>query len=136
MIKELYTKHKDIIPYAFWGVCTTIVNTVVYWLFAELFFFSVLASAIIAWFFAVLFAYLTNRKWVFHSQATTAAEYVKEILAFYGCRLGTGFVDWLCMFVFADLLSLNDLVIKIATNILVILLNYIASKQVIFKKKG
>lgn len=136
MIKKLYNQNKDFISYAFFGVCTTIVNTLVYWFFADVFNLDTVVSAMIAWFFAVMFAYLTNRKWVFHSQASSASELIKEILAFYACRLGTGFIDWLCMFVFVDLFDFNDLIIKVAANLLVIVLNYVASKLVIFKKKG
>lgn len=136
MIKQLYNKHKDFISYAFWGIFTTIVNTVVYCFFADVFHLAVIPSAILAWFFAVLFAYLTNRKWVFHSQASTKSEVFKEIIAFYTCRIATGIVDWLCMFVFVDLIHLNDLLIKVAANILVILLNFVASKIFVFKQNN
>lgn len=136
MLKQLYERYKDIIPYAFFGVCTTVVNTAVYWLFAHPLGLDVLPSTIIAWFLAVLFAYITNRKWVFHSEATTRVEIQREVVSFYTCRIATGIVDWLCMYVFVDLMHWNDLVIKIAANILVIVLNYVASKLVIFKKKS
>lgn len=135
MIKKLYNKYKDIIPYAFWGVCTTVVNTAAYWIAADLLKIPVVPSAVIAWFVAVLFAYLTNRKWVFHSQAVTQKEILKELIAFFGCRVATGVADWLCMFVFVDLLHFDDIFIKVAANVLVILLNYIASKWLIFKPK-
>lgn len=133
MIERLYIKYKDLIPYAFWGVCTTIVNTVAYWFFVNPLGFGVVPSAIIAWFLAVLFAYATNRKWVFHSQVVGRKEIIKEMLSFYGCRIATGVVDWVCMFIFVDLLHLNDIIIKFAANILVIILNYVASKLWIFK---
>lgn len=135
MLKELYEKYKDIIPYAFFGVCTTIVNTAAYWLCAHPLGLSVLPSTIIAWFLAVLFAYITNRKWVFHSEATTRQEIQREVVSFYACRIATGIVDWLCMYVFVDLMHWNDLIIKVGANILVIVLNYVASKLVIFKEK-
>ena len=135
MLKQLYEKYKDLIPYAFFGVLTTVVNTVVYWLCAHPLGMPVVPSTVIAWFLAVLFAYLTNRKWVFHSEAVTRREKVREILSFYGCRLATGVIDWLCMYVFVDLFHLNDVAVKVAVNILVIILNYIASKLLVFKKK-
>ena len=135
MLKRLYEKHKDLIPYAFFGVLTTVINTVVYWLCAHPLGMPVVPSTVIAWLLAVLFAYLTNRKWVFHSEAVTRREKVREILSFYGCRLATGVIDWLCMYVFVDLLHLNDVAVKIGVNILVIILNYIGSKLLVFKKK-
>ena len=134
-ISMLFAKYKDIIPYAFFGVLTTVVNMVVYWVAAHPLGLSVMVSTVIAWIAAVLFAYVTNRKWVFHSQAKGTKEIVQEIVSFFACRLATGVVDWACMFIFVDLLHFNDVIIKAAANVLVIILNYIASKLVIFKHK-
>ena len=136
VIKKIINKYKDIIPYAFFGVLTTLVNIVVYWLCAHMLTLSVSLSTIIAWIAAVLFAYITNRKWVFHSEAHEQNEIIKEILAFFICRLGTGFVDLACMFIFVQLLGLDDVIIKFLANVLVIILNYVASKMMIFKHKN
>ena len=134
-MNELISKYKDVIPYIFFGVCTTLVNMVVYWFCAHIICFSVLVSTVIGWILSVLFAYITNRKWVFHSTVTGFQEVMKEITSFFSCRLLTGFLDLACMFVFVDLLHMNDMVIKILANIIVIVLNYAASKLVIFKHK-
>ena len=134
-LKKIIQKYKDVIPYLFFGVCTTLVNVVVYWVCAHPFNFNIMVSTIIAWVLAVLFAYITNRKWVFHSEAKTRKEVIKEIVSFFGCRLATGVVDWACMFIFVKILGWNDVVIKFAANVLVIILNYIASKLLIFRKK-
>ena len=91
-------------------------------------------GTIIAWVAAVLFAYLTNRKWVFHSEVKGTKGILKEISAFFGCRLATGVVDWLMMFLFVDCWHFNDVLIKIIANVVVIILNYIASKWLIFRK--
>ena len=133
-IKNVYAKYKDVIPYLFFGICTTLVNVAVYWVAAYPLALSVMFSTIIAWLLAVGFAYITNRKWVFHSNAVSARDITKEIISFLGCRLATGIVDWFCMFLFVDILNLNDIVIKFLANILVIVLNYVASKLIIFKK--
>ena len=106
-----------------------------YWFFAHPLKVAVMPSTLIAWFLAVLFAYLTNRKWVFHSTAGSLSEIRKEILSFFVCRLATGVLDWVCMFTFVDLLGFYDVIIKVIANILVIVLNYVASKRVIFKRK-
>ena len=132
-VKTVLNKYKDVIPYLFFGVCTTVVNIVVYWGCAHLLSLNVMASTVIAWILAVLFAYVTNRKWVFRSTAFSRKEVIREILGFFGCRLATGVMDWLCMFVFVELLKLNDVVIKVFANVLVIILNYAASKLIIFK---
>lgn len=134
MIKELCNKYKGIVAYIFFGVCTTLVNVVVYWILAHLVHIDTMPSTIIAWFVAVLFAYLTNRKWVFNSQARNSKAVFKEILSFFSCRLVTGIIDWLCMFIFVDVAGWNDIIIKFLANLTVIILNYLASKFVIFKR--
>lgn len=134
-IKKLWQKYKDVIPYIFFGVCTTAVNVIAYWLFAHALNQGVMLSTIIAWVLAVLFAYLTNRKWVFHSEAKNIGEITKELLSFLGCRIATGVLDWACMYVFVTVLNWNDVFVKAAANILVIILNYVASKFLIFKRK-
>ena len=130
----LFFKYKDIISYLFFGVCTTLVNVLSYWICAHPLKLNTMVSTIIAWILAVLFAYLTNRKWVFHSNATSVQEITREILSFFGCRLATGVLDWACMFIFVQLLAWNDVIVKFGANVLVIILNYVASKLFIFKK--
>lgn len=134
-IRELFKKYRDIIPYAIFGVLTTLVNMIVYWAAAHPLGLSVMVSTVLAWILAVMFAYITNRKWVFHSQAVTFKEIAAEAISFFTCRLATGVVDWACMFIFVDLLHFNDVIMKAVANILVIILNYIASKLIIFRKK-
>lgn len=134
-IKKMYDQYKDIIPYGIFGVLTTIINIAVYWLMAYPMGLSTMVSTGIAWIAAVCFAYLTNRKWVFHSKARAGKDLVKEAASFFLCRLMTGIVDWGCMFVFVDLLYWNDVAIKTVSNIVVIVLNYVASKIIIFKCK-
>lgn len=133
--KDLYYKYKDVIPYAIFGVLTTIVNIASYYVAAHFLKMPIMISTVIAWLLAVLFAYVTNRKWVFHSNANTVREIITEIAAFFSCRIATGIVDWGCMWIFVDILDCNDVVIKAIANVLVIVLNYIASKLLIFKEK-
>lgn len=68
-LKALYEKYKDLIPYVIFGVLTTIVNYVSYWLFAHPLGCGTVFSTAVAWVLSVLFAYVTNRRWVFHSEA-------------------------------------------------------------------
>ena len=67
-------------------------------------------------------------------KAITGKEIARELVSFFGCRLATGVIDWLCMLVFVDLLTWNDVFVKFTANVLVIILNYVASKLVIFRK--
>lgn len=131
--KQLYEKYRDVIPYLFFGVCTTLVNLIVYWVLAHPVGLGTMASTIAAWIAAVLFAYLTNRRWVFHSQAKGSRAVAREIVSFFACRLATGVVDWACMWLFVDVLHCDDVLIKFIANVIVVILNYIASKLVIFK---
>lgn len=136
MIKKLYQKYSDMIPYLIFGVLTTVVNIASYWLLAHPLGLPTVPSTVIAWVLAVLFAYVTNRKWVFHSEAKTRQEIIKEGVSFYLCRLGTGILDWAGMYLMVDVLHWNDLIVKIALNVVVIILNYVASKLIVFRKRG
>ncbi|WP_302187451.1 GtrA family protein [uncultured Lactobacillus sp.] len=132
---ELWNKYKDVIPYVFWGVMTTLVNIASYWLCNSVFKWAIMPSTIIAQFLSIIFAYLTNRKWVFHSQASTFEEYVHEIVSFFAARIGTALLDMAIMFIFAEQMHLNSMIIKILANVVVVVVNYVASKFWIFKSK-
>ena len=134
-IIRLFERYKDFILYAVFGVCTTIANTVVYWLCAHPLGLPVVVSAVIAWFCAVLLAYLTNRRLVFHSEAKENTDIAKELVRFYACRIATGMCDCLCMYILVKRLHLPDVPMKLGSNILVIVLNFIASKFVVFSHK-
>ena len=133
-MKKLLEKYKDVIPYLFFGVVTTVINIVCYWFLAHILGMKTVPASVIAWFVTVLSAYLTNRKWVFHSDAQGRREILEEIGKFFGARLFTGVVDWVFMFVSVDLLGAKDVIMKFAANVIVVILNYIFSKWVIFKK--
>ncbi len=113
---------------------TTVINILAYWLFTRIFTCAVVPSTVIAWTVAVFFAYFTNRKYVFNSTADTLRGIITEAAEFFACRITTGIIDVIIMYVFADLLSWPDVPVKTASNILVIILNYIASKLLIFRK--
>lgn len=133
--KDLFEKYKDVIPYGIFGVLTTLVNISVYWVMAHILGMRTVPSSIIAWVAAVSFAYLTNRKWVFHSEAHTTRAIIKEILYYFLCRLMTGVFDWLFMYVTVDMLHWHDVWMKFIANVMVIVLNYLASRFVVFKKR-
>ncbi len=135
MVKKLMKKYWDTIPYLFFGVCTTVSNVAAYWICAHALGLKTMVSTVIAWIIAVMFAYVTNRKWVFHSEAHEITAICKEMASFFGCRFATGVIDWLCMFFFVEVLNFNDVITKFTANCLVIVLNYIASKFIIFRRK-
>lgn len=92
-----------------------------------------MSSTIIAWLLVVLFAYFTNRKWVFVSEVKAFEGIAHEIILFFVCRIETGIIDWACMYIFVDILKWNDVIIKFLANIFVIVLNYIISKLIVFR---
>lgn len=134
-MKELFYKYKEMILYLFFGGCTTMINIVFYAVSTRIFEFDTIASTILAWILSVLFAYATNRKYVFESTNTTCAEIVKEIVSFFSCRVFSGVLDLVIMWLFVDVIGYNDLVIKIISNVIVIIINYVASKWFVFKKE-
>lgn len=135
MIKRIFKKYKEIILYVFFGGCTTLVNIIVYYVCAHPMSLATVPSTVIAWILSVAFAYITNRIYVFESRSKGYMTVLREIVSFVSCRLLTGLMDLAIMFVCVDLLGLSDLIIKILSNVLVIILNYIASKCLIFRKK-
>ena len=134
-IRQTIARYKDLIAYAIFGVLTTLVNVVSYWACSSLLGLGVVPSSVAAWVTAVAFAYATNRKWVFHSQASTRSEIAKEVLSFFAGRLATGFVDWAGMYVAVEVLHQPDVIMKALMNGIVIVLNYLVSKLVVFKAR-
>ena len=135
LIIDLMKKYKSFIAYAVFGVFTTVVNIVTYNLCyynAEM---SNTFSNIAAWVLAVTFAYLTNKAWVFESRSWKWEVLRKEVPAFISCRLATGIMDLIIMFICVDILGWHAMFMKIISNVLVIILNYVFSKLVIFKKR-
>lgn len=134
-LKELYIRYKEAIRYLFFGVLTVAVNLATYYICAHLLDFEVMLSTVIAWICSVTFAFITNKIWVFESNNWTQETVFKEIISFYTYRVLTGILDVIIMYVCVDKLSFNDMLIKVVSSIIVIILNYIASKLVVFKKK-
>jgi len=133
-MKKLLHKYKDIILYVFFGGCTTIINVIIYYISSRVLELSTVTSTVLAWWVAVLFAYLTNRVMVFHSSNKEIRAILLEFTFFVACRLLTGILDIMIMFIFVEHLGWYDLIIKFASNLLVILANYVASRLLIFKK--
>ena len=134
MVMDLLVKFRSQILYLFFGVLTTVINIVVYALL-RMTDIPVQVSYWLAWFITVLAAYLTNRKWVFNSQASTPREYFDEIVKFYVARLATGLIGSGIMIIGVNWLHQNDMLWNIIQNVFVIVTNYVLSKLVIFRAK-
>lgn len=103
-ISEIFAKHKQLIHYLFFGICTT-----------------------------VIFAFSTNKVFLFESRRTSLSEQIGEAASFFGCRLMTGVLDVVIMSVTVDILKWNGLLWKLISNIIVTIVNYVASKFLIFR---
>ena len=120
---------KELISYVVFGAFTTLINIAVYFIFTDIFHINYIIANIVSWFVSVMFAYVTNRIWVFESDNENVA---KEVFLFYGGRIFTVIVDTLLMILFIDVLSIGNFVSKITVSIIVIILNYLFSKWVVF----
>ncbi len=133
-VLELVKKYKEMILYLIFGGLTTLINILVYELFSKAFDVQYLVSNGIAWVIAVLFAFVTNRLYVFESRSRDPKVIGRQFVSFIGARLFTGLLDMLLMYIFIDLVHWNDTLVKIGANVVVIVLNYIFSKLWIFRK--
>lgn len=133
-IKELMVKYKQVIMYLIFGVLTTIINILSYELFVRVFNTNYLISTIIAWIISVCFAYITNKIWVFESNTKNKLSLFKEIFNFFKYRILSCIIDLIIMYVLVGILKVNDSISKILSNVVVVIINYVFSKFIIFKK--
>ena len=135
ILADWYRSHQEGMRYLIFGALTTLVNIVAYSILYYVFHINNATSNIIAWIIGATFAYITNKLYVFNSKVNTKIELLKEILYFYGYRLLTLIIDEAIMIVTVDKFGWNALLMKIIANIIVIILNFVFSKILIFKKK-
>ena len=140
-LADIYESHREGMRYLIFGVLTTLVNIVVsaityYLVFAKLNEeLKVNLSTIIAIIAAWIFAYFTNKLYVFDSKTKNFKELIKEIISFVGCRLITAIVEIALMNLFVTVMQLNYMLMKIVVNIIIIILNFVFSKLFVFKNK-
>lgn len=158
-IKEIYASRKEIINYLVFGVLTTAVDFVVYTPLTAIFgadFKLVgvvpwyIVTSVIAWVAAVLFAYVTNKLWVFEERDWSAGKVVGELAVFAGGRVATLLIQLFLMWLMIDATHLDktalfawgaglvglqgDIVVKAIVAVVVVILNYVISKLFVFKK--
>ena len=148
MIKRLFNKYKELISYIFFGVLTTVVSLVSFRIFDVILGEKLyLLTNVISWIFAVIFAYITNKLWVFESKSWRAGVVIKELIGFFGARLLSLVIEEVGLWLMVEKLSMGDISIdifsfningnfiaKLILQVVVVILNYIFSKLVIFKK--
>ena len=156
----LLKKYKEPILYLVFGVLTTLVNILAYYLTADVLFVHYLIANGIAWAVSVLFAFVTNKMYVFESKSWSMAVMLPEMGSFFLARVATGIVDMVLMWLLVDILLWNqvgfglgadgytfgsvmdmrqvfcsgEMLAKVLVNVIIIILNYVASKLWIFRK--
>ena len=134
-IKGLYLNYKEVINYLVFGGLTTIVNFVAYCIFARVIGIDEVLSSGIAWVCGVIFAYVTNKIFVFDSKTETKKELLKECASFFLARIVSGITCDVGTFaLMVKVFHINDIVSKIVTQVMVVIVNYVFSKFVVFRK--
>ncbi len=133
-MKSLLLKYKHFIAYAFFGVCTTVVNVSSYYVCAEVLSIANIPAVIIAWIIAIAFAFIVNKIWVFESRAYDCRTIIREALTFTTCRLLTGLIDIVIMYIAVDVCNSEPVVWKALSDLIAIVLNYLAMRFLVFIK--
>lgn len=136
MLSNLIKKYKSIILYGVFGVFTTLINIITYAVCYKYIGIPNVPSNIIAWILSVTFAFITNKLYVFDSKSLDAGLVIGEFIKFISARLATGGLDLIIMYVSVDLMHEPAVIFKVIANVIVIVLNYVLSKLVVFKKKN
>ncbi len=125
-------KAKMLLLYLIFGAGTTLVNLLLFEFLYYQLELGTIVSNLISWIGAVLFAFITNKWYVFESKSWNFRLTLKELIGFSGARVMTGLIDLCFMYVTVDFWDLEARIMKLLVNIIVIILNYVASK-IIFK---
>ena len=136
MISIKKVLNKQIILYVIFGVLTTLVNIIAYYFFSSIININYLISNTIAWVIAVTFAYVSNKMYVFNSTSIDRTTIIKEFITFVNCRLTSGAVEIILLYLLVDVISIDDIIAKLLIGIIVVILNFMFSKIVVFKNNG
>lgn len=129
-----FRKYKEIIMFGIFGILTTLINVISFYIFH--FYINYLLSNAIAWLISILFAYITNRMYVFNSTVSGLKNIIKEFNLFLISRLLSGVLDMALMFIFIDFLHWDNFSSKVLVNIFVVITNYLFSKLLVFNLRG
>ena len=133
IFNPFYKKNKEILLYLFFGGLSFIVSVATYALFNVPMKMDALIANVLSWIITVMFAFLTNRVWVFASPTDNIKDFMKQMLSFYSGRIITLVIEEAILLVFINMLGFGSLLVKIVAQVVVILLNYVISKLFIFK---
>lgn len=135
IFNPFYRKYKEMLLYLFFGGLSFIVSIATYALFNVEMGINELIANILSWIITVMFAFLTNRVWVFQSPTEGVNAFIRQMMVFYSGRVITLVIEEVILLVFITLLGFNSMAVKIVAQVIVILLNYVISKLVVFREK-
>lgn len=133
IFNPFYKKYKEVLLYLFFGGLTTFISIGSYAFFDISMHMDPMIANIFSWILAVLFAYVTNRIWVFDSNAEDMKGIIQEMVSFFGGRVATLLMEEVILYVGINLLGMNSIGVKVAAQILVLVGNYLISKLFVFK---
>ena len=134
MFNKLFDDKKEFIWYVISGTVVTIVSWVTYYIPYQILGWSNMVSEIFSWILTVATAYVTNKIWVFKSYSWDWEIVKQEAVKFVSMRLASGVVEWILMWLFVDKMGFNGMLMKVLVSVIVVIMNYVCSKLLIFKK--
>ena len=133
--RPYYNRYKEMLLYAFFGGGTVLINVIVYSVLTEAFFWGILVANAVAWFFATLFAFFTNRTWVFASHARGVKAFCLQLWSFSFGRFITLMIEEGCSITLSECLHWHNVSVKLVAQVVVIVANYFVSKLIVFRRK-
>lgn len=134
IFEPFYKKYKEVILYLLFGGATFFINLWLFTLLTHVMKMDALVANVIDWIICVLIQFSTNRTWVFNNNVCSTTELIKQIVSFFGWRLLTLIIEETILAVFIVLMNLNSFVVKLSAQVVVIVLNYVISKWLVFRK--
>lgn len=128
-----YEKNKEILLYLFFGGLSFFISVMMYILFYAFLGYNELIANVISWVITVMFAFFTNRLWVFKSNVESLKDYIFQMISFYGGRVITLIIEEVVLFIFITCLHFSSIIVKIVAQVIIIVLNYVISKLIIFR---
>lgn len=136
ILEPFYKRYKEVLLYLFFGGLTFVISVVSYAAFTEGLGWNELIANLFSWVFAVLFAFFTNRIWVFQAAVKGGKAFLQQMLSFFGGRVFTLVVEEVILLIFITWLGLPGVWVKVAAQVVVIILNYVISKLFVFRKEN
>lgn len=135
VLQPFYQKQKEALLYLFFGGLAFVLNIAVFALLSNVFHLDPLLGNVISWIITVLFAFYTNRIWVFQAPTTTRKEFFQQLASFFSGRIVTLLIEELLLGIFITWLQSPEIPVKVIAQVVVIVLNYVISKLFIFHSK-